>query len=69
MPTVRDGAAVISLPVGLVEGQIDAQVSDQIFWAMRAHWWNPVELSELPAYEAGPPREFRERTIAEVKPD
>ena len=69
VPTVREGASVISIPAGLVEGQIDAQVSDQIFMGLRAKWFDPVGLSDMPAYEAGPPHEFRERMMSAVKPD
>jgi hypothetical protein len=67
VPTVRDGAAVISIPAGLVEEPLDARVSDQIFIGMRASWFEPARLTGVPAYEAGPPREFREQIQAMVK--
>jgi hypothetical protein len=67
VPTVRAGASVISIPAGLVEGQLDARISDQIFMGLRASWFNPTELSGVPSYEAGPSREFREQMQAMVK--
>ncbi len=69
VPTVRDGASVISIPAGFVEGKIDARVSDQIFVSLRANWFDPTRLSHTPTYDAGPPREFRERMMATVKSD
>ncbi len=67
VPTVHEGSPAISVPAGLVQGELPARVSDHIFVGMKAPWWNANQIAKLPEYDAGPPAEFRASMLAAVK--
>jgi hypothetical protein len=67
VPTVREGSPAISIPTGLVQGELPARASDHIFVGMKAPWWDGNEIAKLPVFEAGPAPEFRARMLAMVE--
>lgn len=63
VPAVFPGNPVVTIPTGLVEGDLPARAASQIWVSEKASWLNLGELAELPEHPRDPPPESNARLM------
>jgi hypothetical protein len=63
VPAVFARSLVVTIPTGLVEGELPVRVADLIWVSQRARWLDLREIAELPEHEGDPSAESNARLM------